>query len=125
MGVPELDQQHRELFDGILVLHEAMKSRESSLVVDSLIGKFRSMLSKHFKYEEKFLADHGMPASEEHKKDHARMIEKFEKIAKGTKVGMSIRLMDFFYTSLFTHIEKLDSVYVRGSECQQKFCMQL
>lgn len=124
MGVPELDQQHRELFDAILKLHEAMLNKSSKDIVDGLIVEFRNMLSHHFNYEENFLKNHGIPATKEHRDDHIRMIYQFEKIACGSKVGLSIRLMDFFYTSLFTHIEKLDSVYVRGIKCQQTSCMQ-
>lgn len=124
MGVPELDQQHKELFDAILRLHEAMLNKSSRTVIDTLIAEFRIMLSSHFAYEENFLKEHGVQPTKEHTDDHLRMIYQFEKIASGAKIGLSIRLMDFFYTSLFTHIEKLDSICVRGIKCQQMSYMQ-
>lgn len=124
MGVPELDSQHKHLFESIAALHKAMLEKNSSEIIANLVKDFRTMLLKHFSFEEAFLKEHGMPATEEHKREHRRLIEQFESISKGTKVGLSIRLMDFFYTSLFTHIEKLDSVYVRSSGCQPTSCTQ-
>lgn len=123
-GVPILDEQHEALFREIYRLHEAMLSKSSKAVVPKIIENLKSLLEKHFKYEESYLGD---AVTKEHKDSHRMMLKKFNEIVEAynrTKVGISIKLMDFFYTSLFTHIEKLDSVYVRGDGCQRDTLLQ-
>ncbi len=78
-GHPEIDNEHREIFEVINSVGEAIMAREFS-VCHRLAGSFLEVCRNHFSHEEAILADLQFPRLDQHAMFHAELLEKAEAI---------------------------------------------
>jgi hemerythrin len=70
LGIPELDQQHKRIFEGFVALAELGVSRHDRWLVDSSIVQIVAQLKQHFALEESLMRIIGYPRLEAHIEEH-------------------------------------------------------
>jgi hemerythrin len=78
-GHPEIDREHREIFEIINSVGEAIAAHEFSMC-HRLAGSFLEVCRDHFVHEESILADLKFPRLAPHATFHAQLLEKAEAI---------------------------------------------
>jgi len=111
VGNPEIDAQHKRLFQLADQLHDAMtagKAKETlSQTLASLIGYTRV----HFASEERLMQKHAYPDYAVHKAEHDKLTAKvldFQKDFNAGRSVMTIDLMQFLKNWLANHIGQTD-----------------
>jgi len=118
-GFPHLDEQHRELFDGLnsltLFLENSSvaddaESQEKVIEMLYFLGEYAM---KHFRDEEEVFAQCSHPRAAENQEAHRAFFEKFleynDKLVKGTfSRDLLLQLHTFLHSWLLNHIVKID-----------------
>ncbi len=114
VGVPSVDEQHQRLIELMNELDEVIqKGRhfdEVVSVVDGLVGYTK----KHFRDEERYMAEIGYPGIEEHKVSHTQLINEvnsFTKELDHRDPEVMDRLLVFLKSWLIGHIIGIDKKY--------------
>ena len=118
LGVPEMDEQHRELLDLINSLHRVMMGDDDSRrladakaqTIDSLLEYCR----RHFESEEEIMRSIGFPDLDDHRKEHqafvARVVGYREELMTAYAVHAS-RLIKIMADWVYGHILTSDKKY--------------
>ncbi|WED23011.1 bacteriohemerythrin [Vibrio sp. JC009] len=106
IGVDEVDQQHKYLFD---LINEVLQSNEDEKLKSSLLKLYR-YTREHFRAEEALMERAGYPQYEQHKEMHNLLILKLNDSSTETMNNPSRRdALDEFLTSwLVKHILEKD-----------------
>ena len=75
LGIPDVDHEHRELFDLINDLHASLFVPESETTVMDFLGELFTKVSSHFALEEKLMRDGRYASFPAHKSDHERLLD--------------------------------------------------
>jgi len=75
LGIPDVDHEHRELFDLINELHASLFEPESPTTVSDFLGELFSRISSHFALEERLMRDGRYADFPAHKSDHERLLD--------------------------------------------------
>lgn len=90
VGVREIDDQHKELFNRVNLLLEAMMKRQGKEEVGKTIKFLESYVVSHFGTEERYMVKHSYPEYIKHKGEHGAFIATFNEIKKRySEVGAS------------------------------------
>ncbi len=111
IGLPMIDAQHKQLFELIDGLHQAMRGGKSKEVLAAVLGKLVDYTVKHFGAEEGIMRSRNYSSLSEHMLIHEQFtarIREFEKQHKAGRVLMTIELMDFLQNWLVSHIRTID-----------------
>ena len=95
LGIPDVDHEHRELFDLINELHAHLFEPGSENTVTDFLGELFSKISGHFALEEKLMRDGryaGLPA---HKADHERLLDEIRDLMDDHEDGGYVDLERF------------------------------
>ena len=114
VGVESLDEQHRRLIAVTNQLHDAMREGRGHAVVSEVCAALGDYARDHFAFEEDLLRRAGYPALEEHQVQHrafAVRLEALQAELTGTKLGLSLEVLDFLRTWLTDHILGHDHRY--------------
>jgi hemerythrin-like metal-binding protein len=114
VGVRSLDVQHQSLIGMINRLHDAMKNRRGSEVLDDILQSLVDYTSVHFKTEEIFFKEYEYPDAENHCEEHESFIKQIADISKKHKEGIpmiTMELMQFLKEWLVNHIKGTDMKY--------------
>src|SRR5665647_998347 len=76
LGVAVVDRQHKRLIGILNRLHEATVEARGADVISEILDELIVYTATHFSLEEKYFAEFGYPDAEEHKLEHAALIEK-------------------------------------------------
>jgi hemerythrin len=82
IGVPIIDNQHKRLLDKIEFLLSAISENTGKAEIATIIKFLDSYVYGHFNTEERFMQDFSFPGIDNHKKEHAGFIEKFDDLKK-------------------------------------------
>ncbi len=74
-GIKDIDNQHKELIELINSAHKLTEKNEVKKI-EALITKLLDYSRYHFSTEEKYFIEYNYPEAEEHKFEHAKLIEK-------------------------------------------------
>lgn len=74
-GIPEIDQQHQDLFFMYNEFSEALGDGKSEEAVFRLFASLEDFTANHFSYEERLIEKSGYPKAEVHIQEHAHTIE--------------------------------------------------
>jgi hemerythrin-like metal-binding protein len=119
-GFPHIDDQHRELFDGLNGLTSYLRNSSAEDDLENQ-GKILEMLEflgeyagKHFRDEEELFAQCDHPMATANKEAHQAFVEKYleyhEKLINGTfSRALLIQLHIFLRSWLINHIVKVDT----------------
>lgn len=112
VGVPEIDQQHQELFLRVeRLLHSiAVGDRDE---VGRLLRFLGDYAVKHFGVEERWMARSEYPGLEAHKSEHDRFMQEYLRMQveyeeKGPTVLMGMRVNNWIGEWLRRHIAESD-----------------
>lgn len=117
VGIKEIDDQHRYFLELINGLYESIIQENTEKVLDETVQKLSAYAKLHFETEERYLAEVGYDKAEEHKREHALLLEQVEGFAdehrEFAKLDLSWKLLEFMQNWLVDHLENEDSVYAQ------------
>jgi len=113
VGVPLIDDEHKELFSRVDALFEAGKNRKSAEYIGELLGFLDDYTKKHFSDEENYMLSIRYPGYAVQKEQHTLFIGHLEKLKDDyAKSGGSLLVIldanQFMLTWLTQHISVLD-----------------
>ncbi len=115
VGVEELDADHVIMFSLINHLHEAKRSGSDGAVVRSIFKVFSTHARSHFEREEQFLASHGYPDLEQHRRMHRVVAEQLQELHDAYLVShrpeISDEIIGLLSRYLLEHILEADMRY--------------
>jgi hemerythrin len=82
VGIPEIDEQHRLLFEMIDSLGAVADGRASADGMTDKVEKLLSLSRSHLQYEETLASRHRTPAYDEAVRDHSEFVRKVEGLGK-------------------------------------------
>ncbi len=112
--IVEIDRQHKKLIAMINELHDAMRHRQSKLVLSQIIEGLIGYAGTHFRTEERYFERYGYPEEIPHKQEHAAFtlkVAEFKHNYDAGKFGLSMDLLDFLSDWLQNHIKVVDRKY--------------
>jgi hemerythrin len=116
VGIPEIDEQHKTLFDLINRIHDAINAHRGSAVCQDVMSQLVDYTKVHFTLEQNLMQMGNFPGYEEHWAHHRDLIAEVEsmqaKISSG-KAAISFELLHFLRNWLTKHILGEDMKYSR------------
>lgn len=115
LGLEEIDDQHKSLFDIINKTWRAIVEQAESHVTQALVDQLEMYALAHFAAEETFMRASRFPEFETHKGEHQQFVariaaEKKRLVAGGT---VSLDLLYFLKDWLIEHILLSDKAYAQ------------
>jgi len=112
IGVPEIDQQHQELFSRIDGLVTGIIQGERS-EIERLLDFLGQYVVKHFGAEERWMIRSAYPEYARHKQEHERFIRDYERMRleyqdKGPNILVGMRVNNWIGEWLKGHISNSD-----------------
>ena len=114
VGIEKIDQQHKQLFEMLNRLHEAMGSGKGSQAVAAVLEQLVQYTRTHFSDEENMMSAYQYPDFSAHKhlhEDLVRQISDFQKKQQANQLGLSIEVQVFLRNWLSKHILENDLKY--------------
>ncbi|XLQ20577.1 MAG: bacteriohemerythrin [Candidatus Moraniibacteriota bacterium] len=114
-----LDKQHKQLFEKINSLLDAIVDKTADNVVIDLIDFFEKYMNGHLVYEEQYLKDIGYPQTQEHHKQHQVFVDKYKELkvvcseADADKHKLVFEIENFMGSWLTNHILIEDQKYAK------------
>lgn len=115
VGLKEIDDQHKRLFDLINKLYNGMTGNETHDQLAEVIHGLIDYTRYHFKTEEEYFARFGYAESASHIATHTAFVDKIKKFEEDFKTGdvtVSMDLLTFLKEWLIKHIKGEDKKYV-------------
>ncbi len=112
--VREIDDQHKQLFQLINELHDAMKAGQARGLMAKVLDRLIQYTRLHFSEEEEMLAKASYAEFVPHVALHRGFTERVEKFAREFKAGnvvITVDVMNFLQEWLVNHIMKVDQKY--------------
>ena len=113
-GVTLFDQQHRQLFDMVNDLHDAMQQKRGKEVVGQTLDRLIQYTGSHFAAEEEAMARTGYPDDAKHRQHHTRLVEQALDLQHTFRTGetlMTQSVIEFLQEWLINHIKGVDKNY--------------
>lgn len=114
VGVPEIDEQHQNLFKMLNRLNEAMAMGEGKNMLNQILFGLVDYTARHFKTEEMYMERANYPELESHRQVHIRLTDKVHEMVdryKAGEVGLGVELLNFLQDWLKKHILGTDKKY--------------
>ena len=111
VGVPEIDEHHRETFRQANELISSMTEGRDHGIDLAKLTAFGDSLADHLKSEDALMTRLGYPGLADHRKDHAAFSERFREIRRKVEAGdadAACELLDFAADWLSHHIVRYD-----------------
>jgi hemerythrin len=126
VGIKEIDDQHKKLFDLVNKLHQAIRNRAGTKACVFILDELVDYTVTHFALEETMMRIGAYPDYEAHRGQHNALVDQVQalqqKIASG-QAAIGFELMHFLRNWLTRHILKEDmqyGVYFREREQSQQ-----
>ncbi len=114
VGVAQLDEQHRKIFELLSTLQQAMLGKKSQDVLAGIIQELVQYAKTHFASEEAYFQMYAYPDREAHKREHEEFLQKVQKFqadfAKG-QAALSIEVFKFLGDWVKKHVLGSDKKY--------------
>lgn len=124
VGVMEIDDQHKELFDRVNQLVQAMSQGKGKSEIDGVVSFLEEYVVTHFQTEEQLMISSRYPGYSEHKTQHAAFAESFKSIKAGIGGGIGsltvIQLHRSVVDWLTSHIARSDKAFGAFLNSQQQ-----
>ncbi|MGA7723558.1 MAG: bacteriohemerythrin [Ignavibacteriaceae bacterium] len=114
VGIREIDDQHKKLFDLINQLHSAMKEAKGKSILGKVIKDLISYTEFHFSTEEILLQNCKYPEFQKHKLKHdnfTKKVKEFEQKYLNGGLLLSQEIIQFLRDWLVNHIKESDKEY--------------
>jgi hemerythrin len=119
-GIPEIDQQHKQLIDQMNLLYNAIQNNKGSEEIQNIMTFLSSYVYQHFGYEENCMHRYKCPIATTNKSAHTQFINSLNEIneelnTKGASISLAIKVNQNLLEWFGNHIRKIDT--------QLKACM--
>lgn len=113
IGVPEIDAQHRALFEQAGRFEAAVKAREHNFRLEDLFGYLANYARFHFAAEEQFMRDVGYPRLAEHIQEHSEFSRELLSLvpqweSEDDTTSALAGLLEFLDSWLMDHVTRSD-----------------
>jgi len=113
IGVPSIDDQHRELFSRFNRLIEACNDGRGKDVIADIITFLRDYVTVHFCDEEELQREIGYPDRASHQEQHRYFVDRLsametEFLSGGASLPLVIKTNNLLVEWLITHISRTD-----------------
>jgi hemerythrin len=111
VGVPEIDAQHRRLFQLAANLQSAMLARKPRSLLDPVLSNLIVYTSGHFANEEELMLRHSYPDYAAHKAEHDRLVAKALALQHDADIGNDrpgLEVLDLLKEWLERHVRGAD-----------------
>jgi len=113
LGVPEIDEQHRELFRRLDSLLEAIRAGQSRTEVGHTLAFLSDYASHHFSAEETLMRDRAYPGMADHQAEHRTFAAELRALQAeyqrdGATASLIIRVNTQLTGWLRTHVYRTD-----------------
>jgi len=123
VGVPEIDDQHRELFRRFNALLDACNQGKGKEEVFKLLLFLDDYIRSHFEAEERLQRKVGYPGYGEHHAQHKEFVRELKNLetefhSDGATISLVIKMNQLVVSWLIQHISKKDgdlAAYMRQS----------
>ncbi|MBF0563315.1 MAG: hemerythrin family protein [Alphaproteobacteria bacterium] len=117
-GHPDIDGQHKRLFDIINHLKTASKAPNTSESVPKVVSELKDYAAIHFSFEEKVMNSFRYDEILLHKQEHVMFMKKVGEISAGNMSDLELcnKLIEFIFDWLMWHITTIDMVMVTKLE---------
>ena len=125
IGVPEIDDEHKKLFELIGRIDTAVKSDTDSVpTAMALLNELKQYAVTHFAHEEAYMASIHDPELPRQQKEHQEFVNKinsysFSDITDGTAKDIIVELLEYLSKWLMGHILGSD-ILIGQFECNTK-----
>lgn len=122
IGLPSIDDQHKELFSISNDLLEAIGRGEGKTALVEAFDRLKKYTEYHFKEEEDYMRSVGYPGAEQHAKEHSELLISVNKLRKRLASGETVlpeEGADFISDWIINHIMHSDSKI--GIHAKSKF----
>lgn len=116
VGVKELDDQHKKLFEIINRLFDAMQASKDITELNAILADMDDYAHYHFATEEKYFDQFNFEDKEAHTAQHRAFDEKAENFIKKNALGdstLSFDVLDFLEDWWLGHINNVDKQYTK------------
>ncbi|MBQ6889263.1 MAG: bacteriohemerythrin [Lachnospiraceae bacterium] len=110
IGVPEIDEEHKKLFELITNIDTALKSNESPIASAMLlINELKQYAVSHFSHEEAYMERINDPELKRQKKEHAAFVKKinsysYADVSDESAKAIILELLEYLSKWLMGHI---------------------
>lgn len=114
VGIKELDNQHKQLFNILNELYEAMQNASAQEKLGKIINELTNYTKIHFATEERYMEKFNYADLAAQKAAHAKFIEKidaFKSDFEAGKLALSLNVASFVKDWLSSHIVGSDKKY--------------
>lgn len=112
LGIQEINEQHEALVKLLGEIVEALNTSRSSKEIRLTFMRLVDTVRNHFHFEEALMRMYGFDGLEEHQRDHAAMLDEFERIA-GHVLSASAEgeIMQALRDYFMRHMQQYDRSY--------------
>ena len=113
LGIPLIDEQHKNLFEWINTLSEAVENNIEAEAVGEVIWKLITYVTEHFHEEERLMLSSHYPGLSAHRKEHDKFVFRLQEIQNNFNSGheMGKNIHDLLVEWLVCHIKGTDQGY--------------
>jgi hemerythrin len=113
VGVPEIDAQHRTLFERAADLETAVRTNQPWKQMEKLFAYLEEYARAHFESEERLMREVGYPETADHVHEHSEFKRRLASLvphweSEGPSTAMTMALMGFLDGWLATHVGTSD-----------------
>ncbi|MHB8057694.1 MAG: bacteriohemerythrin [Desulfuromonadaceae bacterium] len=115
LGIPNIDKQHKALFDWVNILDAAIKNGDGAEAVGEAIWNLITYVTEHFSEEERLMLSCNYPDLAAHRQEHDQFVLRLNEIQVNFLQGhkMAASVLDFMVEWLVCHIKGTDQSYSR------------
>jgi hemerythrin-like metal-binding protein len=112
VGVKELDDQHKKMFELINELYEAIKASKDKTFMSEILGELLDYGKYHLDTEEKYFNETEYPGKESHKIIHKAYRDKIDEFYENKEdTLLSYKIIDFLEDWWLDHVTSIDKGY--------------
>ena len=114
VGLQELDEQHKALFDLLNELHEAINAKGSAKTCGAILDRLVDHTRIHFLMEESLMRLLNYPEFDAHKAQHGNLLGQVAKVQarlENDGFAVSFELLHFLKAWLVNHIHHRDQLF--------------
>ncbi|MGC9505216.1 bacteriohemerythrin [Baaleninema sp.] len=122
IGIPEIDQQHKQLIEQMGLLVEAMRENQAHSEIAQILKFLEKYIDRHFGFEEQCMESYRCPVACQNKEAHAKFIKNFQEIKtqfdrEGSSLSLVLKVNQSLLDWFLNHIRKIDTQLARSMVC--------